>query len=81
MPVLETKNLTKYFDGVHAVDKLSITIKKGAITGIIGPNGSGKTTLINMLTGMLPIDGGAVVIHDISLFHIKPYEVPFYASS
>mgnify|MGYP003394064876 CR=1 FL=1 len=59
---LATKNLVKTFGGVHAVDHLSIQIKKGDITGIIGPNGSGKTTLTNILTGIHAIDGGVVVV-------------------
>ena len=44
MPVLSTKNLIKHFDGVYAVNKLSVAFEKGKITGIIGPNGSGKST-------------------------------------
>ncbi len=59
---LETKKLVKTFGGVHAVDHLSIQIKKGDITGIIGPNGSGKTTLTNVLTGVHGIDGGVVIV-------------------
>ena len=59
---LETKKLVKTFGGVHAVDQLSIQIKKGDITGIVGPNGSGKTTLVNVLTGVHGIDGGVVVV-------------------
>jgi branched-chain amino acid transport system ATP-binding protein len=59
---LETRKLVKTFGGVHAVDHLSIQIKKGDITGIIGPNGSGKTTLTNVLTGVHGIDGGVVIV-------------------
>ncbi len=59
---LETKKLVKTFGGVHAVDHLSIQIKKGDITGIIGPNGSGKTTLTNVLTGVHGIDAGVVIV-------------------
>ena len=44
--ILQIENLSKYFGGLAAVSDCSLKIKKGSITGIIGPNGSGKTTLI-----------------------------------
>lgn len=78
MTVLEIKNLTKRFDGVHAVDHLSLSIPRGLITGIIGPNGSGKTTLINLLSGMAPMDGGAVKINGATLTAIKSHDVSSY---
>lgn len=78
MPILETKNLIKRFKEVRAVDHLSIAIDKGKITGIVGPNGSGKTTLINLLSGILTIDGGLVVIQGTSLRRVIPHEVPVY---
>lgn len=79
MTILETKNLIKRFDGVHAVDHLSIGVEKGKITSIVGPNGSGKTTLINLLSGMLSIDGGSVVMNSAQkLTKIQPYQVSFY---
>lgn len=79
MVVLETKKLTKNFEGVHAVDHLSISIEKGKVTSIIGPNGSGKTTLTNLLSGMLPIDGGMVILNrSQKLEKIKSHQVSFY---
>ena len=90
MPILQTKNLphinaidirglTKRFDGVKAVDGLSMDIEKGKITGIIGPNGSGKTTLVNLLSGMIGIDGGMIIVDDaLELSNIKPYDILAY---
>ena len=75
---LKTEKLTKQFDGVRAVDNLSIEIAEGMITGIIGPNGSGKTTLINLISGMLSFDGGAVIIGNVKLNQIRPYEISTY---
>src|SRR3989338_2934106 len=60
--ILQTQHLYKHFDGVKAVDHLSISFEKGRITGVIGPNGSGKSTLINLLTGFIPFDSGEVII-------------------
>lgn len=60
--ILTTQKLHKHFDGVKAVDRLSLSFEKGKITGVIGPNGSGKSTLINLLTGFVPFDSGEMVI-------------------
>ncbi|MCK4918326.1 MAG: ABC transporter ATP-binding protein [Candidatus Pacebacteria bacterium] len=77
--VLKTKKITKNFDGVKAVDSLSIEIKKGKITGIIGPNGSGKTTLINLLTGMFPFDAGSIFVNGSKeLFKINSYDIRIF---
>jgi ABC-type branched-subunit amino acid transport system ATPase component len=74
--MLETRGITKAFGGVHAVDGLSIAVEPACVTALVGPNGSGKTTLINVLTGMLPIDGGSVVVAGRDSFsRIKPYRV------
>ncbi len=79
MTIIETKNLVKKFDGVHAVDNLSIAITKGQITSIVGPNGSGKTTLINILSGFFPFDSGLIIIDDsVKLSVIKPYDIISY---
>lgn len=76
MNILETKKIAKHFDGVHAVDSLSIGFEKGKITGLIGPNGSGKSTLINLLTGVLPMSSGSVVVSsNTEVSKILPYEV------
>jgi len=79
MKILETKNLIKRFNGVNAVDRLSIKIEKGQITGIIGPNGSGKTTLINLLSGVLVLDDGEVILNKTKkLSRILPYQIFSY---
>ena len=78
MPILSTKHLTKHFDGIYAVNKLSISFEAGRITGIIGPNGSGKSTLVNLLTGMIPFDAGAIIVGGESLTRVRPDQVPFY---
>jgi ABC-type branched-subunit amino acid transport system ATPase component len=64
------KKLYKHFGGVAAIDTLSLSFVQGSLTGVVGPNGSGKSTLINVLTGLVPIDGGEVILSGNSLFRI-----------
>ncbi len=78
MIAFETRELAKHFGGVYAVDHLSIAVRRGAVTAIIGPNGSGKTTFLNTLCGMLPMDGGALAVGGVTLARLAPYEAPVY---
>jgi ABC-2 type transport system ATP-binding protein len=58
MPAIETLDLTRRFDGLTAVDDLSITVERGEIVGLLGPNGAGKTTTIRMLAALIPPTSG-----------------------
>ena len=73
---LETKEVSKHFGAVRAVDRLSMSIFREWITCIVGPNGSGKSTLIDLLSGMLPLDGGMVIIDGVGLRVLKAHEMP-----
>ncbi len=62
MYAIETKELTRNYDGLRAVDGISFSVAPGEIFGFLGPNGAGKTTTIRMLTGQLiPTSGTAIV--------------------
>ncbi len=79
MPALSVKNLTKHFDGVRAVDRLSLSFEPGKVTSVIGPNGSGKSTLINTITGLHEIDGGTVAVGEhTELSCVSPYDISAY---
>ena len=73
---LETVGITKLFGGVRAVDDLSISIPRKGMTAVIGPNGSGKSTLVNLLSGMLPLDGGMVIVDGVGLRVVKAHATP-----
>ncbi|AXF55399.1 ABC transporter ATP-binding protein [Salicibibacter kimchii] len=61
--LIETKDLTKAFGGLTAVDNVDVGIEKGKITAIIGPNGAGKSTLFNVISGFYPTTKGTVVFN------------------
>jgi ABC-2 type transport system ATP-binding protein len=59
---IETNELTRHFNGLVAVDRLSISVERGEVFGLLGPNGAGKTTTISMLCTILkPTSGRASV--------------------
>ena len=73
--ILQIENLSKYFGGLAAVSSCSLQIKKGSITGIIGPNGSGKTTLFNLIAGNLKPSSGKVMFNKEDITSIPSYEL------
>ncbi len=73
--ILQVNNLSKFFGGLAAVSNCSLKIKKGSITGIIGPNGSGKTTLFNLIAGNLASSKGSVLLNDEDITNIPSYEL------
>jgi len=73
--ILQIDNLSKYFGGLAAVSNCSIKIKKGSITGIIGPNGSGKTTLFNLIAGNLKTSKGTVIFNNEDITDVPSYEL------
>ena len=73
--ILQVKNLSKSFGGLKAISGCSLKIKKGSITGIIGPNGSGKTTLFNLISGNLKSSQGTVLFNNEDITNIPSYEL------
>ncbi len=61
-PVLSTRGLDKSFGSLVVANNIEIALPKGVRYALIGPNGAGKTTLINLMTGMLRPDGGAILL-------------------
>ncbi len=62
--VIQTNAISKSYGDKMLIDKLSLTIPRGAIVGIIGPNGAGKTTFFKMMCGLVEPDEGSVTIGD-----------------
>jgi len=66
--IIETKNLTKKYNGFFAVKNLNLKIRKGEVFGFLGPNGAGKTTSIKMITGILKPTKGEILINGKNVF-------------
>jgi ABC-type sugar transport system ATPase subunit len=60
VPLLKLENLTKYFGGLTAVDRVSLEIYPGEVVGLVGDNGAGKSTLIKMISGVYPPSEGQI---------------------
>jgi ABC-2 type transport system ATP-binding protein len=74
MHIIETKNLTKKYNSLTAVDDLSLQIEEGEIFGLLGPNGAGKTTTLMMLTTLIPPTSGTAFINGFDIVK-EPDEV------
>lgn len=73
--VLETRHLSKYFGGLHAVEDVSLQIHEGHFHSIIGPNGAGKTTLFNLLSGVLKPTSGHVSLRGQDITQLPPHRI------
>ena len=73
--ILQVYGLSKYFGGLAAVSNCTLNIKKGSITGIIGPNGSGKTTLFNLIAGNFKPNQGKVLFNNNDITGVPAYEL------
>ena len=60
--VLEARGISKTFPGVKALDQVSLTLRRGRLTAVLGENGAGKSTLMNILAGVFPPDEGVITV-------------------
>ena len=64
--IISIKDLTKVYDGISAVNQLSLSIQKGEVFGLLGPNGAGKSTTILMLLGLIEPTAGEIRVCDLN---------------
>ncbi len=73
--IIEVSGVSKSYGGVVANKDISLSVKSGGITGLIGPNGSGKTTLFNSIVGYHPIDGGSIKFENNEISNMRVQEI------
>ena len=75
MALLEIRDLSKSFGGIHAVDGCSFAVEEGSITALIGPNGAGKTTVFNLISGLYKPDAGAILFEGARIDRLQPHRI------
>ncbi len=75
MSFLSVQNLTMRFGGLIAINDLSFTADKGAITAVIGPNGAGKTTVFNCITGFYRPTSGSILLDGKALHKLPGHRI------
>jgi len=71
---MEARNIAKHYYGLNVLTDISLSIAAGERRGLIGPNGAGKTTFLNILSGLIPPNGGVVRFGDRDITALPPYE-------
>ncbi len=73
-PLLSAEGVERRFEGLRAVDGVSLAVYPGRITGLIGPNGAGKSTLLAVLAGTLPASAGKIVLDGEDVTRLPAYQ-------
>jgi len=71
----ETKELTKSFESLTALNRIDFKLEKGEIVGLIGPNGAGKSTFLNVIAGLLKADSGKIIFKNRDITNKKAHEI------
>ena len=61
-PIIEVRDLHKWYSGVHALKGVSLAIAPGEVVGLVGDNGAGKSTLIKIISGVHGPDRGEILV-------------------
>ncbi|MET8052018.1 ABC transporter ATP-binding protein [Streptosporangium sp. NPDC005286] len=72
---VEIEGLVKTFGGLRAVSDVNMRVPQRSIYGLLGPNGAGKTTVLNMISGFLSPDSGAIRVHGKETHGLVPYRI------
>jgi branched-chain amino acid transport system ATP-binding protein len=71
--ILELDAVSKSYGVIKVVDDLSVSLQSGEALGVVGPNGAGKTTMLNLITGVVPMNGGRVLFEGKDISAASPH--------
>lgn len=75
MSLLTIEEITKDYDGVRALNRVSLGVEKGTIKGLIGPNGAGKSTLFHLISGLERPTSGTISFRGADITGREPHEI------
>jgi branched-chain amino acid transport system ATP-binding protein len=75
MSLLSIEEITKEYDGIRALDRVSLQVEKGSIKGLIGPNGAGKSTLFHLISGVEKPDSGKIYFKRREITSMESHEI------
>ena len=74
MSLLSIEEITKEYDGIKALDRVSLKVEEGSIKGLIGPNGAGKSTLFHLISGVEKPDSGEILFKERDITNMESHE-------
>jgi ABC-type branched-subunit amino acid transport system ATPase component len=75
MSLLSIEEITKEYNGLRALDRVSLHVEKGSIKGLIGPNGAGKSTLLHLVSGVEKPDSGKIYFKEKEITSLESHEI------
>jgi branched-chain amino acid transport system ATP-binding protein len=73
--MLEIQQLNTYYDQIHVLKGVNLSIQSGAMISVIGANGAGKSTLINSISGLITRKHGSITFEGREIFHLPPERI------
>ncbi len=74
-PILEVEDLTLHFGSITAAERETVIVYPGEFVGVVGPNGAGKTTFLNLITGYLRPERGAIRFWGQDVVGLSPHQI------